>query len=59
MSVMLLASFASDLSGICFGVETSFLPPPKCQLPTAVHLFRAYLIGFVKVSCVIGHQNVS
>lgn len=59
MSVMLLVSFASALTVICLQVETSFLPLPKCQLPTAVHLFSAYLIGFVKVSYVIGHQNVS
>lgn len=43
MSVMLLVSFASALTVICLQVETSFLPLPKCQLPTAVHLFSAYL----------------
>lgn len=42
------------LSGICCGVETSFLFAPKCQLPSATHLFGSYLIGIVKVSYVIG-----
>lgn len=56
---LVLVASASALTGICCPVETSFLLPPKCQLPTTMHLFGAYLIGLVKVSNVIGFQNVS
>lgn len=51
-----ISGFASALTGICWRVETSFLLPPKCQLPTALHLLGPYLIGAVKVSYVIGLQ---
>lgn len=53
---------ACDISVFCLGssltcgVETSFLRSPKCQLPTDMNLFGAYLIAFVEV---IGLRYVS